>query len=68
VEIQWENGLGGSGGSKRIFSVVRVLGIREKIKKIRFNPPDPPNPFSHCIGIPKKWINFAAHSPKIKIL
>jgi hypothetical protein len=23
----------------------------KKSKKIRFNPPDPPNPFSHCIGI-----------------
>jgi hypothetical protein len=34
--IQWENGLGGSGGSKRIFSGVRVLEIREKIKKNPF--------------------------------
>jgi hypothetical protein len=34
------------------FLVVRVLGIREKIKKIRINPPDPPNPFSHCITHP----------------
>jgi hypothetical protein len=31
------------------FSGVRVLGIREKSKKIRINPPDPPNPFSHRI-------------------
>jgi hypothetical protein len=41
--IRWENGWGGSGRLKRIFSVVRVLGIREKIKK------NPPNPFSHRI-------------------
>jgi hypothetical protein len=47
--IQWENGWGGSGGLKRIFSGVRVLGIRKKIKKkIRFHPP---HPFSHCITI-----------------
>jgi hypothetical protein len=50
--IQWENGLGGLGGYKRIFSAVRVLGIREKIKKIRINPPDPSNPFSHRITKP----------------
>jgi hypothetical protein len=49
--IRWENGLGGSGGYKRIFLRVRVLEIRQKIKKIRSNPPDPPNPFSHCISI-----------------
>jgi hypothetical protein len=28
---------------------VRLFGSRKKIKKIRFNLPDPPNPFSHCI-------------------
>jgi hypothetical protein len=49
--VLWENGLGGSGGYERIFSEVRVLEIREKIKKIRIHPPDPPNPFSHSIGI-----------------
>jgi hypothetical protein len=31
--IRWKNGLGGSGGLKRIFSGVRVLEIRKKIKK-----------------------------------
>jgi hypothetical protein len=31
--IQWENGLSGLGGYERIFSWVRVLEIREKIKK-----------------------------------
>jgi hypothetical protein len=41
--------LGGSGRYERIFSLVRVLGIREKSKKIRSYLPDPPNPFSHCI-------------------
>jgi hypothetical protein len=46
--IRWENGLG---GLKRIFSVMRMLGIRKTIKKIRFNPPDPPNPFSHRISL-----------------
>jgi hypothetical protein len=48
VAIRWKNGLGGSGGYERIFSGVRVLGIREESKKIRFNPPDP---FSHRISI-----------------
>jgi hypothetical protein len=48
--------LSGSGGLKRIFSGVRVLGIREKIKKIRVNPPDPPNPFSHRIAFSKAEI------------
>jgi hypothetical protein len=29
-----------------------LLGYRTEIaKKIGSNPPDPPNPFSHCIGI-----------------
>jgi hypothetical protein len=51
MEIQWENGLGGLGGYERIFSGVRVLEIREKSKKIRSYPPDPLNPFSHCITL-----------------
>jgi hypothetical protein len=51
--IQWENGLGGSGGYERIFSLMRVLGIRKKSKKIRSDPPDPPHPFSHCITFSK---------------
>jgi hypothetical protein len=33
------------------FYGARMLGIREKSKKIRVNPPDPPNPFSHRIII-----------------
>jgi hypothetical protein len=44
--IQWENGLGGSGGYKRIFWDF-ILKIRaKKSRKIRLNPP---NPFSHRI-------------------
>jgi hypothetical protein len=34
------------------FFGVRALEIRQKSKKIRFNPPDPPNPFSHRITKP----------------
>jgi hypothetical protein len=34
------------------FLGVHVLEIREKSKKIRFNLPNPPNPFSHRITKP----------------
>jgi hypothetical protein len=51
MEILWENGLGGSGGFKRI-SFDYLLEIRAfGSQKIRLNPPDPPNPFSHSISI-----------------
>jgi hypothetical protein len=48
VEIQWENGWGGSGGYEQIFGG-RMFRIREKSKKIRSYPPDPPHPFFHRI-------------------
>jgi hypothetical protein len=47
--IQWENGLSGSGGSERIFWDFILKNQAKKARKIRLNPPDPPNPFSHCI-------------------
>jgi hypothetical protein len=51
MPIQWENGLGGSGGYERIYWI-QMHGFQAKeSKKIRSYPPDPPNPFSHCIGI-----------------
>jgi hypothetical protein len=40
MPILWKNGLGGSGGFARIF-----------LLEMRANPPDPPNPFFHSIGI-----------------
>jgi hypothetical protein len=49
IVIRWENGLGGSGGSKRIFWGTNARIGSKKIKKIRLDPPDPPNPFSHRI-------------------
>jgi hypothetical protein len=51
VVIQWENGLGGLGGLKRIFLDFFARILRIKPPKIRLNPLDPPNPFSHCITI-----------------
>jgi hypothetical protein len=47
--IRWENGLGGSGGSERIFWGFIPKIRAKKARKIRLNPPDPPNPFSHRI-------------------
>jgi hypothetical protein len=40
------------------FFGMRVLGIRQKIKEIRSYPPDPPNPFSHCITVSQTYIFF----------
>jgi hypothetical protein len=55
VVILWENGLGGSGGSERIFFLffLRIPSTRAAKKKIRSNLPDPPNPFSHSISLSK---------------
>jgi hypothetical protein len=58
VEIRWKNGLGGSGGYERIFSVVRVLGIREKIKK---------NPFGSALSAQSVLPSYL-HLPKWKLL
>jgi hypothetical protein len=34
--------------------LIKMHGFQaKKSKKIRSNPPDPPNPFSHCISISK---------------
>jgi hypothetical protein len=33
------------------FFLNECLKSEQKIKKIRVNPLNPPNPFSHCIGI-----------------
>jgi hypothetical protein len=33
------------------FFLSKCTDFKQKIKKIRLNPPDPPHPFSHCIGI-----------------
>jgi hypothetical protein len=49
--IQWENGLSGLGRLKQIFLSKCTNFQAKKSKKIRFNLPNPPNPFSHCIGI-----------------
>jgi hypothetical protein len=41
--IQWENGLGGSGGFKRIFFEPKCLNFKQKIKK---------NPFGSARSVP----------------
>jgi hypothetical protein len=67
MEIRWENGLGGSGGYERIFAPnARILS--KKIKKIRWYPPDPPNPFSHsitCISFLIQINRIAAHPSQL---
>jgi two-component system, OmpR family, response regulator VicR len=50
IVILWENGLGGLGRFTRIFLSLGSK-IQLKIKKSVYNPPNPPNPFSHCITI-----------------
>jgi hypothetical protein len=50
MPIQWENGLGGFGGLKRIFFNFFCLKFVHCVKKIRLDPLNPPNPFSHCIA------------------
>jgi hypothetical protein len=51
MEIRWENGLGGLGGSERIFLFFLLETRTFGSKKIRSYLPDPPNPFSHSISI-----------------
>jgi hypothetical protein len=50
MPILWENGLGGLGGFARIF-LFQCAVFKQNQKKISVNPPNPPNPFSHSIGI-----------------
>jgi hypothetical protein len=48
--MRWENGLGGFGRLKRIFEIQMHGFQAKKSKKIRFNLPNPPNPFSYRIS------------------
>jgi hypothetical protein len=57
---QWKNGLGGLGRLKRIFFYLDP--------KIRFNLPNPPNPFFHCIAFFKAEIaDSSLHNLKIQL-
>jgi hypothetical protein len=60
-----EERIGRIGRIRTDFFWVRLLGIRQKIKKIRSYPPDPPNPFFHRIT---KAPKAKYKQPTIKIL
>jgi hypothetical protein len=48
--------LSGSGGSERIF-LIFCLKSEHCFQKIRSDPPDPLNPFFHCIPLSSaKWV------------